>query len=93
MDTVRAAELFLDLAKAMAAFQETLVSGPPNFDVFWDASSSRDCSAAAKCLKPARCALEIFVGRGKCHFCHPGLLFTNGEFANAGMRDFIGMGE
>ena len=92
-DTVPAVELLVDLAKAMAAFQETLVSGPTKFDAFRDALARGDRSAAAKYPKSGQRGLEIFVGRGKCHFCHSGPLFTNGELANAGMRYFIGPGK
>lgn len=92
MDTVQAAELLLDLAKAIAAFQETLVSGPTKFDVFLRCFIMQRLQCGSEISEAGSCALEIFVGRGKCHFCHPGLRFTNGEFANAGMRDLIGPG-
>ncbi|MEM7750627.1 MAG: cytochrome c peroxidase, partial [Pseudomonadota bacterium] len=88
-----AADLLVDLAKAMAAFQETLVSGQTEFDAFRNALARGDLKSAARYPKPAQRGLDIFVGRGKCHFCHSGPLFTNGEFANAGMRYFIGPGK
>ena len=93
VDTTPPVELLVDLAKAMAAFQETLVSGRTEFDAFRDALKSGDRSAAARYPKSAQRGLQMFVGRGKCHFCHSGPMFTNGEFANAGMRYFIGPGK
>ena len=92
-DAIPADDLLVDLAKAMAAFQETLVSGRTSFDVFRDALARGDRKAAAKFQAAAQRGLSIFVGKGKCHFCHTGPLFTNGEFANAGVRYFIALGK
>ena len=92
-DTVAAEGLLVDLAKAMAAFQETLVSGRTPFDQFRDALEKGDREAAARYPASAQRGLSIFVGKGKCHFCHSGPLFANGEFANAGMRYFIKPGK
>ncbi len=93
VDEVPVVDLLVDLAKAMAAFQETLVSGQTEFDAFRNALARGDKKAAARYPKSAQRGLDIFVGKGKCHFCHTGPLFTNGEFANAGMRYFIGPGK
>ncbi len=91
--TVPAEDVLVDIAKAMAAFQETLVSGRTQFDAFRDALAKGDVKAASNYPATAQRGLSIFVGKGKCHFCHSGPLFTNGEFANAGMRYFIARGK
>ena len=90
---ISADDLLVDLAKAMAAFQETLVSARTPFDDFRDALARGDRKAAGVFPAPAQRGLAIFFGKGKCHFCHTGPLFTNGEFANAGVRYFIGPGK
>ena len=82
--------LAVDAAKALAAFQETIVSGRSAFDDFRDAlqAGSDDRAYPAD----ARRGLKIFMGSGNCHFCHFGPAFTNGEFADIGVSYFIAPG-
>jgi len=83
-------EVLIDVGKALAAFQETLVSGRTAFDEFRDSLQkgvSTDYPAAA------RRGLKIFVGRGNCSTCHFGPHFTNGEFADTGIPFFIAPGK
>ena len=91
-DAIGAETLMVDAAKALAAFQETIVSGATAFDRFRDALARGDMGAAAQYPQAAQRGLKLFVGRGKCHFCHTGPLFTNGEFADAGVPYFTGPG-
>ena len=76
-------------AKALAAFQETLVSGRTMFDDFRDAMAADDTDAAA--LYPATAArgAKLFFGRGQCTFCHFGPAFSNGEFGDIGRPLFL----
>jgi cytochrome c peroxidase len=81
--------VLVDVGKAMAAFQETLVSGRTPFDELRDALASNgpsDYPAAA------RRGLRIFVGKGNCNVCHFGPNFTTGEFADIGVPFFAGKG-
>jgi cytochrome c peroxidase len=77
------------IGKALAAFQETLVSGRSPFDDFRDAMGKRDLEAAARYPMAAQRGLRIFVGRGNCGACHVGPVFTNGEFHDTGIPFFI----
>lgn len=77
--------LMVDLAKAIAAYLETLVSPRAAFDVFRDALARGDRQAAARYPLPAQRGLKIFLGRGNCAFCHFGPQFTNGEFHDVGI--------
>ncbi len=86
------AELLADVGKALAAFQETLVSGPTPFDAFRDAMEKNDLSAMSKYSPSAQRGLKIFVGRGNCSVCHFGPLFSNGEFADTGVPFFAAKG-
>ena len=83
-------ELLVDAGKALAAFQETLVSARTPFDDFRDALASgkrvTDYPAAAQR------GLRIFIGKGNCSVCHFGPQFTNGEFADTGVPFFIAPG-
>jgi len=77
------------IGKALAAFQETIVSGRAPFDDFRDALSRKDFSSMKKYPEAAQRGLRIFVGRGNCSACHFGPAFTNGEFHDTGIPFFI----
>ena len=85
-------ELLVDAGKALAAFQETLVSARTPFDDFRDALMREDRDAMGKYSAAARRGLRIFVGKGNCALCHFGPHFTNGEFADTGVRFFAAPG-
>ena len=77
------------IGKALAAFQETLVSGRSPFDDFRDALARGDVPSMKKYPEAAQRGLRIFVGRGNCATCHVGPAFTNGEFHDTGVPFFI----
>lgn len=83
--------LLVNVAKALAAYQATLVSPRTPFDDFRDALSRGDTEAASRYPAAAQRGLKIFVGAGRCFFCHAGPSFTNGEFADVG-RSFFSPG-
>jgi cytochrome c peroxidase len=76
-------------AKALAAFQATLVSPRTAFDDFRDALVRGDDAAAARYPLPAQRGLRLFVGRGRCQLCHAGPRFSHGEFADIGVPFFV----
>jgi len=78
-------ELMVDAGKALAAYQETLVTKRTPFDDFRDGLSTDYPLAAQR-------GLRIFVGKGNCSVCHFGPRFTNGEFADTGIPHFAGEG-
>ena len=82
--------MLVNIAKALAAFQETIVSGRTPFDDFRDAMARGDRAAMARYPVAARRGLRIFVGKGQCSACHFGPNFTNGEFRNNGFSDEAG---
>ena len=84
--------VLVDVGKALAAFQETLVTGRTPFDDFRDGLSTGDSKALNAYHAPAQRGLKIFVGKGNCTACHFGPHFTNGEFADIGMPFFAGKG-
>ncbi len=88
-----AIDLVVDAAKAMAAFQETIVSGRTSFDVFRDALARGDFEAARDFPVSAQRGAALFVGRGGCNLCHIGARFTNDEFDDAGVPYFTGPGQ
>jgi len=86
------AEVLVGVGKALAAFQETLVSGRTAFDDFRDALVKRDAAGIAAYPEAATRGLTIFVGKGSCTVCHLGPAFTNGEFHDTGIPFFIDKG-
>jgi len=84
--------VLVDAAKALAAYQETLVSGRTPFDAFRDALAQGDVAAARRYPLAAQRGLRLFVGRGACHLCHLGPAFTSGEFQDVGIPFFVAPG-
>ena len=85
--------LAVDVAKALAAWQATLALPRSAFDDFRDALARdhprQDARAAARYPLAAQRGLRIFVGEGRCFFCHAGPAFSNGEFADIGVPFFV----
>ena len=82
----------VDVGKALAAFQETLVSGRTPFDDFRDALAAGNMDGLGKYPVAAQRGLATFVGKGNCTVCHFGPHFTNGEFADIGVPFFAAPG-
>ncbi len=78
-----------DLAKALAAYQATLVSPRTPFDDFRDALLRGDAAAAARYPVAAQRGLRLFIGEARCSVCHAGAGFSNGEFADIGVPFFV----
>jgi len=85
--------LLVDAAKALAAFQETLVTPRTTFDAFRDALVAGDRAGAARYPLSEQRGLKLFVGIGNCDTCHFGPRFTNGEFGDVGIGFFVRPGE
>jgi cytochrome c peroxidase len=87
------AELVLvNIAKALAAFQETIVTGRTAFDAFRDALEIGDARALGRYPVAAQRGAKLFVGKGRCSVCHFGPNFTNGEFEDIGVPYFAEKG-
>jgi cytochrome c peroxidase len=86
-------KILVDVAKALASFQETLVSGRTAFDEFRDALVRGDKTSMAKYPETAQRGLKLFIGKGACDVCHSGPVFTNGEFHDTGVPFFVRPGE
>jgi cytochrome c peroxidase len=81
-------KLMVDAAKALAAFQETLVTPRTTFDDFRDALVRGD-TAAIRYPERIQRGLRLFIGQGNCSACHFGPTFTNGEFGDVGVPFFV----
>ncbi|NQW51851.1 MAG: hypothetical protein HQ465_11470 [Rhodospirillales bacterium] len=86
-------QLMVDTAKALAAFQATLVSPRAPFDDFRDALVAGDRDVAARYPVAAQRGLKLFIGTANCNLCHLGPRFTSGEFGDIGIPFFVRPGE
>jgi len=77
--------VLVDVGKALAAFQETLMGGATAFDQFRDALARGAPPSSWNYSEPAQRGLKLFIGKGGCTACHSGPNFTNGEFFNTGL--------
>jgi cytochrome c peroxidase len=85
--------VLVDVAKSLAAFQETVTSGRTPFDEFRDALAQGDAAGIARYPDAAKRGLAIFIGKGSCGVCHAGPAFSNGEFHDTGIPFFIEPGK
>jgi cytochrome c peroxidase len=67
-----------DLAKAIAAFERTVISGNSRYDRFV-AGDQKALNASEKRGK------ELFEGKAKCISCHGGFNFSDEEYHNLGV--------
>jgi cytochrome c peroxidase len=66
------------IAKAIAAFERTIVSGPSPYDRFLQGDKNALTAEATR-------GMEIFNGKGTCVACHAGPLFSDQSFHNLGI--------
>ena len=67
-----------DLAKAIAAFERTVLSGNSPYDRF-------DAGDKSALTEPQQRGLDLFMNDAQCSTCHSPPLFTNHRFYNAGV--------
>jgi cytochrome c peroxidase len=87
-----AERVLVNVAKALAAFQETVLTARTPFDDFRDALERGDAQAMARYPLAAQRGLQIFIGKGNCNVCHFGPNFTSGEFEDVGVPHFAEKG-
>ena len=79
-------EVFVNVGKALAAYERRLVPGASSFDRYVEALLAGDGRGIKETLTEAEVAgLRLFVGKGGCTNCHNGPLFTNHDFHNTGV--------
>jgi cytochrome c peroxidase len=66
------------IAKAIAAFERTVLSGPSPFDTFMAGDKRAMPEAAVR-------GLRIFNGKARCKTCHGGPMFSDQNFHNLGV--------
>ena len=81
--------VLVNVAKALAAYEETFVTGRTPFDDYRDAVARGDTPPASYPADAQR-GLKIFFGRGSCYACHKGPNFTDDAFRGTAVRPFVG---
>ncbi len=82
---------FVNVGKAIAAYERLILPGPSRFDHYVEAVSRDDESLARTLLTADEATgLRLYLGKARCIECHNGPLLTNNEFHNTGIMSAPG---
>ena len=82
---------FVNVGKAIEAYERLLLPGPSRFDAYVEAVLDHDKAAQNAAMNGDEIrGLRLFIGKANCTRCHNGPLLTNNEFANTGVLSFPG---
>ncbi|MEO8484509.1 MAG: cytochrome c peroxidase [Acidobacteriota bacterium] len=76
--------VFVNIGKAIAAFERRIGFGPSRFDRYVSALTEGG-PADALLTADEIAGLRLFIGKANCSRCHNGPVFTNNEFHNTGV--------
>jgi cytochrome c peroxidase len=74
--------IYVNIGKAIAAYERRLQFGPSRFDRYVAALVSNGRAPDGVLAKDEVEGLRLFIGKANCTQCHNGPLFTNNEFHN-----------
>jgi cytochrome c peroxidase len=77
--------VFVNIGKAIAAYERRIQYGPSRFDRFVAGWKERGAPPQDVLSKEEIAGLALFVGKANCTQCHNGALLTNNEFHNTGV--------
>jgi cytochrome c peroxidase len=77
--------VFVNIGKAIAAYERRIRHLPSRFDRYVDALATTGRPPADVLTSDEVAGLRLFVGRANCTRCHNGPLLTNNEFHNTGV--------
>lgn len=77
--------VFVNIGKAMAAYERRIQHAPSRFDRYVDALTTTGRPPADVLSHDEVAGLRLFVGKANCTQCHNGPLLTNHEFHNTGV--------
>lgn len=79
-------QVFVNIGKAIAAYERLLLPAPSRFDQYVEALLKNDWRAMKNTLSEDEVAgLRLFIDKAECIQCHNGPLFTNNDFHNTGV--------
>lgn len=76
---------FVNVGKALAAYERKLVSRRAPFDIFVEGLLDSDPEKLAALDEPAQRGLALFIGRANCIECHAGPTVSTGSFHSNGV--------
>ena len=76
--------VFVNVGKAIAAYERRIELGPSRFDRYVDAITN-DKPGDGILTNDEIAGLKLFIGKANCTQCHNGPLLTNNEFHNTGV--------
>jgi cytochrome c peroxidase len=77
--------VYVNMAKAIAAYQSRLLPGPSRFDAYAAAQQAGDYAQMRALFNRDEAAgLRLFIGKARCIECHNGPMLTNNDFQNVG---------
>ena len=86
-----ATAVFVNIGKAIAAYERTLEFEPSRFDRYADALQDTGHAPPGVLTADEAAGLRLFIGKASCVNCHNGPLFTNNEFHNTGVPARAGL--
>lgn len=85
--------VFVNMSKAIAAYERKLNPGRSRFDVFVETlvNPEDDSSVSGTLTNDEMAGLKLFIGKANCVTCHSGPLLTDGQFHNTGVPTAQGL--
>jgi cytochrome c peroxidase len=85
---------YVNMGKAIAAFERTIMPGESRFDLYVKAVLSNDISATRDIFTAdEEAGLKLFLNEANCTRCHNGPLLTDNDFHNTGVPAVAGLPE
>lgn len=86
--------IYVNMGKAIAAYERLLLPGPSRFDAYVEAVLKQDAEQLSEIFSADEAAgLQLFIGKANCIQCHNGPLFTDNHFHNTGIPAVPGLPE
>ncbi len=87
-------QIFVNIGKAIAAYERTLLPQPTRFDAYVQAAVAGDTAVMRDLFTADEVAgLRLFIGQANCIRCHNGPLLTDNDFHNTAVSQAPGLPE
>jgi len=84
-DQLAVTRVLVNFGKAIAAYEQTLVTGPAPFDQWAADLQAGNGDSSTAMPDAAKAGALLFVGKAGCSDCHNTPLFSDGKFHNIGV--------
>lgn len=93
VDREMVTRIFVNVGKAIAAYERQLLPGPSRFDRYAQAVLQNDRAGQRVLSSDEVAGLRLFIGEAGCTNCHSGPMLTNQDFHNTGVPAVPGLPE